>query len=189
MVSSTSVFHEKAIRLSETSVRSPSCIYGQQKKELEDLVALSEHNLTVRINKVWGVAAGLVNSWHQALREGNSIEAFHDLDVAPLHIDSACRYLVQAIADSYKGVNHVSTDTQTSYYEVAKRLCQSMGLDPGHFVVPVSCKEDTRVIYRPARAALDCEEPQSSVLSLDGELASIISDETDWHLLERRDQR
>lgn len=177
MVSSTCVFHEKASKLAENSDRLPSSVYGQQKKELEDLVAQGEMNLIVRINKVWGAAAGLVHKWHHSLQEGRYIEAFYDLAVAPIHIDSACRYLVEAILKSYTGVRHVSTDKQTNYYEIAKTLCHTMGVDPAQFVIPVSCEENPHVTYRPVRAFLQCEEQESIVLNLHNELSSIISDE------------
>lgn len=176
LVSTTCVFHEQAASLSETAIRVPSCVYGQQKKELEDLVALCEQNLTVRITKAWGSSTCLATKWYQSLQVGTCIEAFYDLEVAPLHLDSACRFLAQAITNSYKGVIHLSPEAQTSYYEVARRLCLSTGLNPDQFVVPVSCKDHPRVIYRPNRAALDCEGPHSLRLNLNEELSSIVSD-------------
>lgn len=176
LVSSSSVFHEQAVEVSESSLREPSCVYGLQKKELEDIIAQSDLNLILRVNKVWGVGSGILRSWRQILEQGMPIHAFYDLPVAPLHINSVCNYLMEAVTNSYRGVSHLSTDSQVSYFEMAKRYCRFLDLDSERHVVSLSCKCDPRVLYQPKRAYLDCVAPASRILSLEEEISRVISD-------------
>ena len=176
LISSSSVFDEQAIEASEYSPREPSCVYGLQKKELEDIVIRSESNLIVRVSKVWGVGGGVLKEWLQVLREGGQIQAFYDLYVAPLHIDSVCDYLLNAVSCPYQGVTHVSSDNQVSYFEMAQQFCRFLGLDAERKVEGLSCKGDPRVIYQPKRAYLDCHLPASLLLSLREQLWTIFGD-------------
>jgi dTDP-4-dehydrorhamnose reductase len=176
LISSSSVFDEQAIETSEYSPRDPSCVYGLQKKELEDIVFQGERNLVVRASKVWGVGSGILKDWLQVLQQGGQIQAFCDLYVAPLHIDSVCDYLLKAISCAYRGVAHVSSDSQVSYFEMAQQFCSFLDLDAEHNVERLSCKGDPRVIYQPKRAYLDCLLPASLSLSLREQLWTIFDD-------------
>lgn len=176
LISSSSVFDEQAIEASEYSPRDPSCVYGLQKKELEDIVFQGERNLVVRVSKVWGVGSGILKDWLQVLQQGGQIQAFYDLYVAPLHIDSVCDYLLKAISCAYRGVAHVSSDSQVSYFEMAQQFCRYLDLDAEQNVVANSCKNNPHVIYQPKRAFLDCHVPASLSLSLREQLWTIFID-------------
>ena len=127
MISTNLVFDGTLPRVPVTSARRPSCVYGQQKAELEDaLLALSGPATVIRISKIVESLGQLVANWSDDLAGSCPISPFRDLVCAPVSLARLVDILLHAAAHRSTGVFQHSGARDVDYSEVARTLCRKM---------------------------------------------------------------
>ncbi|MBP89486.1 MAG: hypothetical protein CMJ64_22715 [Planctomycetaceae bacterium] len=135
----------------------PRTEYGRLKTDAEARIsALGPLVAVVRLSKLLTPDFALFDGWYKRLAQGQSIEAFRDMRVAPVTLATAASTLATIGRQRISAVSHLSGDQDVSYYDVAQRLASRMTV-PAGLVKGVTTSEVTQ----PARAiprhtTLDC---------------------------------
>ncbi len=141
VLSTNQVFDGRSPRRKVDDAPSPRSVYGEQKAAVEAAVAaLDEHATVVRLTKVVGETVPLFDEWATRLADGQSVEAFSDLQVAPVPLAFAVDALVCIGQQHFGGIVHLSGDEDISYEAIARRLAAVIGVDGG-LVMPVAVRE------------------------------------------------
>jgi len=110
--------------------RRPQTEYGRQKAEAEIAVLEQPGAAVLRCSKIIGPGDARLTAWRTALLAGRPIEAFDDLNVAPLSMEDAVTALT-AIGDAGEpGVFQLSGRDETTYFSIALVLARRLGVDP-----------------------------------------------------------
>ena len=103
--------------------RRPTTVYGHQKAEAERLLLdLGDRIAVVRLAKVLPRHFPRFRSWRHQLQEGQCVDAFVDLNIAPVPLDFAVELIGRIGKEKLAGIWQASASEQFSYYETAKRL-------------------------------------------------------------------
>lgn len=130
-LSTSQVFSRHVDRPMPNDKRTPTCHYGRQKALLEDLVLESELGRIVRLTKVIPPKSPLFVAWITRLRKGKRIEAFSNVPIAPVVLDSALSDVWQhATTESRYQIGHVSSRGNWSYAELITEVARLSAL-PG----------------------------------------------------------
>jgi len=106
----------------------PGSLYGIFKAEAEKLILETGAGASVvRLTKVLLPNMPLLLGWITALARCETIEAFSDMRIAPLHLSSTIQGLA-ALQDHEGGVYHISGSKDISYAHAAQYLASF----PGH---------------------------------------------------------
>lgn len=117
--------------------RRPTCVYGKQKAELEDIfLALRARATVLRITKIAEALEKLTASWADDLAAGRPIYPFSDLVCAPVSLARVLDILAHAAGQRMAGMFQHSGDRDIDYAEIARVLCRRMKL-PETLVEPV----------------------------------------------------
>jgi dTDP-4-dehydrorhamnose reductase len=124
---------------------SPRTVYGRQKAEAERrLRALDPGVAIVRFGKILEDPFPLFARWQEALRQGQAIEPFYDMTMAPIPMDCAVSVLRLIIDSRRGGVFHVSGERDLTYAEIAVRAAARVGAG-ADLIRPISAKDSGRV--------------------------------------------
>jgi dTDP-4-dehydrorhamnose reductase len=142
---------------------SPVGDYARQKAAVEQgLLNLSQASAVIlRPGKVLSPHLPLIQNWTDALGRGQPITPFADLFIAPIDLELAIDLLVKLGVSAANGVFHFCSRDQINYADVAHRLVERLGLDPG-LLRPRAMPDDLRQAGAPAAyATLDCASTEA----------------------------
>ena len=176
-LSTNLVFDGTMAHVSADAERRPTTVYGHQKAEAETrLLEFGEHLAVVRLAKVLPRHFRLFHWWHQQLRQGQGIDAFMDLSIAPISLDFAVDVIGRIGAQRLAGIWQASASEQVRYDEIARRLADRCGAKR-ELVRGVSARS-----YEPLGGVI----PKHSTLDtrrLDAELGLLVPDA--WSTVDR----
>ncbi|MDX1965734.1 MAG: sugar nucleotide-binding protein [Planctomycetaceae bacterium] len=119
-LSTNLVFDGQLAARSEDDPTCPNSEYGRQKRDAEEFLLQNGPAAIVRLTKVFGPRPQLLQKWHAALRTGQSISAFTDLNCAPMLLADVAP-AVQCIGDRHaEGIWHLSGSRDISYLQMAR---------------------------------------------------------------------
>ncbi len=112
--------------------------YGKQKYAFEQwLLARPSAAAVLRLTKVISAPLPILTQWEIALKKGETVEAFDDLIFAPLPLQAALGALYDIGRKKREGIFHLSGTRNISYYEIAQKLADKIGVDT-NLIKPVS---------------------------------------------------
>jgi len=112
----------------------PVSDYGRQKARVE--AALRDHMrrgasvAILRLGKVVSPAMALIEDWIDALAAGRTIEAFHDMPLAPTPIDLTAAAIGALLEDRLSGVYQLTGPRDVSYADIGRFLAGHLDVDP-----------------------------------------------------------
>ncbi|WP_162176457.1 sugar nucleotide-binding protein [Synechococcus sp. KORDI-100] len=170
--SSSTVFSGSSRSQSENSPTHPNTYYGLLKCMVEDHIKLNELNTILRLTKVFSKNS-ILQDWFTSMNSGFPVNAFTDLKVAPLMPSNVFALVNRWICnDTNSSIIHCTSDTDLTYYDLAKRLCLAKNLPTSAVMGSLS---PTSIIYKPQYANLTCFNPCSMTLSLDEVLTELFN--------------
>jgi dTDP-4-dehydrorhamnose reductase len=125
----------------------PRSVYGQLMAEAETKI-LALGGTVLRSTKVLTTKGGVFAEWIQALRDGQSVQAFEDHSVCPLPLHDVIDAAIAIIEKPDDGIFQVSGASDISYADAARHIAERMEISQHHI--------------RPVRA-VDCGIPESEV--------------------------
>lgn len=138
MISTNLVFDGSTPHARPDTKRRPDCVYGAQKAELEDaLLTLPGPATILRITKVAESLAALLAKWAQSLQIGDQIDAFSDMQCAPVSLHGVVEILTQAAQHGVSGILQHGGDRDVTYVDIAHQMRIFLGL-PEQLVHPVT---------------------------------------------------
>lgn len=150
-LSSDKVFDGTTPRRARDDPPSPVTEYGRQKAEAEAGV-LAAGGAVLRLSKVLAPDVGIVARWRANLARGEPVTPFKDMWLAPV----PCRLVVETIrhviAARRPGLYQLSGAEDRSYADLAFRLADLLGADPG-LVRPIAAPVPP--LHRPRFTTLD----------------------------------
>jgi|688.fasta_scaffold119247_3 dTDP-4-dehydrorhamnose reductase len=127
--SSSAVYgNSKALPL-ETDKPNPNSYYGELKLEAENSIINSDINyLIMRITKVVSQTQPLFCFWRETLQANESILAFRDTFISPIHLSQAVHIIKTLALESTqkKEVINISGRDNISYFEYATMFAMNM---------------------------------------------------------------
>jgi dTDP-4-dehydrorhamnose reductase len=133
-LSSNQVFDGRVPHVDAATPTCPVSEYGRQKALAE--AGLREHMRRgapigiLRFAKVVSPGMRLLVDWAAALRRGERIRAFHDLQMAPLPVAQASAAITALLDTRATGIFQLSGPQDVSYADVARRIAGRAGADP-----------------------------------------------------------
>jgi len=109
--------------------RQPQTEYGRQKLEAELAVRAQRGAAVLRCSKIIGPGDSRLAAWRTALLEGRPVEAFDDLNAAPLWIGDAITALIAIGRAREPGIFQLSGRDEVSYFSIALALATHLGVD------------------------------------------------------------
>jgi dTDP-4-dehydrorhamnose reductase len=134
-VSTNQVFDGNIPHVAAATPTCPVSEYGRQKARAE--AGLGEHMRRgapigiLRFAKVVSPGMPLLADWAGALRRGERIRAFHDLQMAPLPVAQASAAITALLDARASGIFQLSGPRDVSYADVARHIAGRLGADPG----------------------------------------------------------
>ena len=111
--------------------RHPVSEYGRQKAVtetvIEDLMRAGAPISILRLSKVVLPEAGIFSDWIGNLENSRAITAFGDMSLAPIPVTTVADVILHMMQRRLKGVFQLSGPDDTTYLNMAKRLCQELG--------------------------------------------------------------
>ena len=139
--------------------------YGRQKAHVEQLIKThSQHWAIVRLTKVVEQNMVLIKNWLESFVDRKTIEAFHDMMLAPVSLREVIDILIKIGQKKQTGCYQVSGEQDISYFDLANYLISYLKY-PESLVIPVSAiDKGIKKIFLPQFTTLDC----SSTIALCG---------------------
>jgi dTDP-4-dehydrorhamnose reductase len=110
--------------------RNPVTEYGRQKAEAEqNILALGDNVGVVRLTKVLDSGLALFKGWVESLGLGQPIQAYRDMTMAPVSLETVVHVLSQAAAKRMGGILQVSGPRDVSYEDAARHFARRLGAD------------------------------------------------------------
>jgi len=172
-ISSSAVFSMNAINLFEESSREPSCVYGMNKKEVEDYIISSNYGSILRLTKLIDSNFSLLLKWHKRLVSNMHIEAFEDLKIAPVTPKSLSNWIDYWLRNSQKGIYHISSSNEISYYRLALELANYFKLSTNLIHSKKCCLLEDKPLYIPIEANLKAKDKRSLISPINDEILEI----------------
>jgi dTDP-4-dehydrorhamnose reductase len=121
----------------EDDAATPRSIYGQTKRDAEEVVLAASGNAVVRLSLLFGPSRnGRMSFFDEqlaALRGGPGVTLFSDEWRTPLDLATAARALWTVASSDVAGVLHVGGPERLSRFEMGQRLAAFVGADPSRF--------------------------------------------------------
>ncbi len=149
----------------EWDTPNPQSVYGRSKLAGERELASTPDSATLRISWVCGLhGQNMVKTILRLAGEHDRLQFVDDQRGHPTFARDAARATRRLVADRRCGLYHVTNQGVTTWFEFARAVFESAGLDPGR-VEPISTSElrPPRPAPRPANSVLD-----NAVLRLEG---------------------
>jgi dTDP-4-dehydrorhamnose reductase len=155
LLSTNYVFSDANPRPSPQDPYDPVTEYGRQKAAAErGFSALPGRKAIVRLTKVLGSQSALVDQWRRALRTGQQVVAFDDVNIAPMSLRFAADALYRVGSQKRAGVHHLSGREDVSYLGLAKVLAAKLGVS-AELVRGQSYKDANAAFASPRHGSLD----------------------------------
>ena len=100
--------------------------YGRQKAEAERLILQMPRSTVLRLTKVIYPDLPLLKLWESSLQAGQPIEAFSDMNIAPISLEEVVQRIDQLVRNQETGIFHLSGERDVSYYEFAQRIALNL---------------------------------------------------------------
>ena len=98
----------------------PVTEYGRQKAEAERCILELPQSTVLRLTKVTHPGLAILAKWQSSLEAGRPIEAFVDLNLAPIPLANVVTRIDELIGKCETGVFHLFNECEISYYEFAR---------------------------------------------------------------------
>ena len=127
LLSTSAVFDCTVPRMASDRAYDPRGIYGATKAEAEaSFLRLGSLACVLRIAKVLTAETVLIRRWIDCLVRGQPVEAFHDVTISPLTLESVVDALVALGAQPQGGIFQISGSADISYADIALRLASRL---------------------------------------------------------------
>ncbi len=100
--------------------------YGRQKAEAERFILQMPLSAVLRLTKVVHPEMHLLKEWQESLKNGQPIEAFADMYIAPIQLDDVVMRIDSLIRNQETGIYHFSGKLDISYYSFAKNYFKNI---------------------------------------------------------------
>lgn len=115
----------------ESTPPEPVTEYGRQKLAVEEHLLRHHPNAKIiRLAKIVSPHLPLFASWQKALAAGETVEAYSDLFLSPVHLPFATEAILQIALGPTPGIFHISASDAVSYFDVARFLAGLKGAEP-----------------------------------------------------------
>ena len=112
------------------STRNPINDYGRQKADVEKFLENVTNTCILRLTKVIHPELKLLKQWQRILSAGDSIVAFDDMTLSPVHLDDVIIKIDLLIRDKAIGIYQLSGKSDISYYDFARHFAEKNGYSP-----------------------------------------------------------
>lgn len=143
VLSSSAVFSGRSQRPSEDSSCDPETEYGHQKVDLEKSVLQLEGPSILRLTKVLIPTTGLWSQWIEAIQKGGRIQAFGNVNLAPLRISVVVDIILRCLARPISRIVHVSPPDELTYSEAVILMAEEL-----HSPLNMECVDAARDVDR-----------------------------------------
>jgi len=93
----------------------------------------------LRLAKVVSPNMPLLRGWADALRNGQSVRAFHDMTMAPVPIEAVSTAVAALLGDRATGVFQLTGPRDVTYADIARQLARRLGVEES-LVNPTSAR-------------------------------------------------
>lgn len=124
LISSSAVFGVDDPLREERAAAHPGSVYGSTKHlaEVHLLSAPRARNSVVRLTELVDKDLPILKRWRDNLNKGEPLVARRSLRLAPVPLPLVVDHLQKVIGQGITGVNHLTSDKDLSYYELAEAL-------------------------------------------------------------------
>jgi dTDP-4-dehydrorhamnose reductase len=105
----------------------PRSVYGRLMAEAE-MGVLALGGTVLRSTKVMAVGVGVLAGWIEALRNGQSVQAFEDHRLCPLPLGDVINATLAIIEQPEGGIFQVSGDADISYADAARHIAHRLNI-------------------------------------------------------------
>jgi dTDP-4-dehydrorhamnose reductase len=149
-LSTNQVFDGAASHVKPEAPYSATTEYGRQKAAAEKKVrALGSSVAVVRFTKIFSDDMPVIRAWSRALRDGEAIQPFSDLVMAPVPLAVCVEALLRVGNARAIGITQVSADRDITYAEAGSFVARRLGT-PEESVKPIESR-DSGVSLGPPR--------------------------------------
>lgn len=129
-ISTNAVYDWQSPLVPATDPPRPSTLYGQQKAYAEAAISeLGGNAAILRPTKVLTPELRLFRSWIDALSGGKEVEAFSDMQIAPVTLGDVVGALITLAGSAEAGIFQISGARDISYFDAARHLAGRVGAD------------------------------------------------------------
>lgn len=153
-LSSNQVFNGKKPHVAASDAPSPPNQYGKQKAEMEQWLMAREETAVLRLTKVISTPLPMIAAWKEALAKGEPVEAFDDLLFAPIPLNAVIEALTQIGEKRLAGISQLSGADDISYYEIAQKLADRLGVDRKKVVPAFALEKGIPASFLPKHGTL-----------------------------------
>lgn len=156
------VFDGQKGAYAETDPAHPLSVYGRSKLEAEKAVLDCPGAVVARMSLLFGPAldpehGGFFDYLCNSLRQGKTVNCFHDEWRTPLSLATAARMLLALARSDFAGVIHLGGPECMSRLEMGQRLARFLKVDEG-LVRSVSRQSALAEEPRPRDTSLNCSK-------------------------------
>jgi dTDP-4-dehydrorhamnose reductase len=112
----------------------PVSEYGKQKAAAEAALVARMQNgapaAILRLAKIVSPGMELLRQWIAQLRAGNSVRAFHDMQMAPTPVALVAAAIERLLTEAQPGIVQLTGPRDIAYSEIALYLAQKLAADP-----------------------------------------------------------
>lgn len=150
-LSSTAVYSDPSSYPHESVRPAPSSNYGFQKAAVEIVLTkmselLSGNLQIVRLSKVLTPCTGIMGKWRSSIKSGGSIQAYGNLNLAPISLFYAAKCLIDLTLKKTQGVCHISGARNISYFELANKAI-ALGIIPSNGEAVIRLERKSGINY------------------------------------------
>lgn len=164
-LSTNQVFSGNNPQTLPNTAHDPMNEYGRQKAIIEKhITSHCSRYAIVRLTKVVEPNMALIQNWINLLQQNQSINAFHDMPLAPVSLSQVIETLILIGQKQQNGIYHISGKEDVSYFDLATYVVKQLK-HSSHLVQSVSAIDaGIKKIFLPRFTSLDC----SSTIALGG---------------------
>jgi dTDP-4-dehydrorhamnose reductase len=146
------------------SPTSPQTEYGRMKAEAElRLLELGNAIRVVRISKVFGPRVPLFDSWRVSLAKRMPIEAYTDINAAPVSLVHAADAIIKVGTGGKQQVAQLSASCDVSYADMAGRLAACLRADPALILRRTVAETGLMLEHLPRHTTLHVGDGEASI--------------------------
>ncbi len=172
-MSSSTVFSVESQDLYEDSTRQPSCVYGMQKKQVEDHILSLRNGSILRMTKLIDPRFKLILDWYKQLSNNLPINSFKDLKLAPITPKLLASWIDSWIINPESGAYHISSSSDLSYFQLGLELASIWNFSPKLVKGSECLKLKNKPIYIPSQANLNLKKQRSLISPINDEVLEI----------------
>ncbi len=135
----------------------PTNVYGQHKREAEQLVLERGNSCVVRSALIFGGndfgKDSFVQKWDQQLRAGKPLSLFTDEYRTPVYVIDLCLAIIRLSQQHATGIWHAGGPSKLTRWQMGELLARKRGL-PIELLQPVTLSGNQKFAYRPRDASL-----------------------------------